>query len=255
MYVSGQMVPGLGVTDLKLLDDWIKQGHKLMDSVGGVMLVVAAVGLAVLVVVRVVVNRTRTAPLGWAVSPAKRVAMGDLRGTTEAQQPLEQTLSFTAAGMEFGVPILKVREVLPYESVTEVPGAPGSVRGVASVRGTVVPVLDLGAKLGRGVAAATKRSCILVVEARPAGVPVTLSVFADAVNEVVEVRAKDVESPSVFEGGAKPPCLVGLVKLEKGPVLLIDIHRLLTAYEAEVVGAALAPVAAKQAAAPAPTGG
>lgn len=156
-----------------------------------------------------------------------------MRETAETPQQGGQVLAFTAGGAHYGIPILKVREILQYESVTEVPGAPASVLGVANVRGTIVPVLDLAAKLGRAGAAATKRSCILVVDVSPEGERYTLGVFADTVNEVVDLRAKDVEPPPAF-GGTKVPFLVGLGKPEKGLLLLIDLDRVLTAPEAEL---------------------
>jgi purine-binding chemotaxis protein CheW len=169
-----------------------------------------------------------------------------MRDTTEARQRMEQILSFTAAGADFGVSILKVREILQYESVTEVPGAPASVRGVANVRGAVVPVLDLGARLGRGAAAPTKRSCILVVDVAPAGEPLTLGVFADAVNEVVDLQPGDVEPPPVLGGGVKLSYIVGLGRLGKRFILLVDLDRVLSASEAKHA-AAVATSAARRA--------
>jgi chemotaxis signal transduction protein len=164
-----------------------------------------------------------------------------MREASDGREELsEQMLSFTAGGADYGIPILKVREILQYETVTEVPGAPRSVRGVANVRGAAVPVLDLGAKLGRGASEPTKRSCILVVEISPAGEPLTLGVFADAVNEVVNMPAREIEPPPFLGAGAKLSYLVGVGKIGKAFLLLVDLDRILTASEAEIA-AEIAP--------------
>lgn len=232
MYVNGQ-VPGLSGAAPRLLGEEIEQGLKLLVSAGKVVLFVAALGLVGLVAVGVIVSRTVTAPHAGARSLAKRVAEGPPQVPDEGIK-VQQILAFTAAGTEFGVPIVKVREIVQYESVTDVPGAPALVRGVATVRGAVVPVLDLCAKFGRGVAEATKRSCILVVDVSPAGEPLKLGLFADAVNEIVELPAGDVEPPAGFGRGAERSCIVGLGKLGKRFLLLVDVDRILTASEAQL---------------------
>src|SRR5689334_10237611 len=113
-----------------------------------------------------------------------------MRDMAETQaDSASQYLSFSVAETDYGVPILKVKEILEYEEVTRVPGTPASIRGVINVRGAVVPVVDLGVKFGKPEAIATKRSCVLVVEVQ-ADATLTLGVFADAVNEVVDLRAE-----------------------------------------------------------------
>src|SRR5512138_1586538 len=108
-----------------------------------------------------------------------------------------QYLSFTIAGTDYGLPILVVKEILQYEELTRVPGTPASIRGVLNVRGQVIPVIDLAVKFGRGESVPTKRTCVLVVEARmgDARDKVILGVLSDAVNEVLDLRADDIEPP------------------------------------------------------------
>ncbi len=164
---------------------------------------------------------------------------------------VKQHLSFTIAGTDYGVPILKVKEILQYEEPTRVPGTPGSIRGVLNVRGAVVPVVDLGVKFGKAEVAPTKRTCVLVVETRAGADVLTVGVLADAVNEVVDLRPEDVEPPPAFGSGVRLDYLVGMGKVGKGFVLLVDIDRVLTASEAElaaqVAAAEAAPAEAAQA--------
>lgn len=169
---------------------------------------------------------------------------------------VRQHLSFSIAGTDYGVPILKVKEILQYEEPTRVPGTPASIRGVLNVRGAVVPVVDLGVKFGKGAAEPTKRTCVLVVETHAGVDALTVGVLADAVNEVVDLRPEDVEPPPAFGAGIRLDYLVGMGKVGKGFVLLVDIDRVLTASEAElaaqVAAAESAPAPAVEAQAPAP---
>jgi purine-binding chemotaxis protein CheW len=159
-----------------------------------------------------------------------------------------QYLSFTIAGTDYGLPILTVKEILQHEAPTPVPGAPASIRGVINVRGAVVPVLDLAVKLGRGETVATKRTCILVVEARAGGERLTLGVLADAVNEVLDLPADAVEPPPAFGTGIHLDYLTGVGKVGKSFVLLLDVDRVVSASEAELAAQAAAVDAAAAAA-------
>jgi purine-binding chemotaxis protein CheW len=157
-----------------------------------------------------------------------------------------QYLSFTIAGTDYGLPILAVKEILQHDEPTRVPGTPGSIRGVINVRGSVVPVVDLAVKFGKGETAATKRTCILVVEARIGGERLTLGVVADAVNEVLDLPPEAIEPPPAFGTNVRIDYLVGMGKVGKGFVLLLDVDRVLSASEAELAAAAAAqPVTAE----------
>jgi purine-binding chemotaxis protein CheW len=168
----------------------------------------------------------------------------------EQPEQANQFLSFTLAGSDYGLPILKVREILSFEGATAVPGTPASIRGVVNVRGSVVPVVDLALKFGRAGTEATKRTCILVVDATSGGEPITVGLLAAAVNEVVELAAADVEPPPSFGTGVRVDYLLGLGKTASGFVLLLDIDRVLSASESELAAAAAAVPASTAPAAP-----
>jgi purine-binding chemotaxis protein CheW len=153
------------------------------------------------------------------------------------QEQATQFLSFSVAGSDYGLPILKVREILSYEGATPVPGTPASIRGVVNVRGAVVPVVDLAVKFGRPATEATKRTCVLVVDAVSGGESITIGLLAAAVNEVVELAAGDVEPPPAFGTGVRVDYLLGLGKTPAGFVLLLDLDRVLSASEAEIAAA------------------
>jgi purine-binding chemotaxis protein CheW len=170
---------------------------------------------------------------------------------SEAKAP--QYLSFTVAGTDYGLPILAVKEILQHDEPTAVPGTPPSIRGVLNVRGQVVPVVDLAVKFGKGRTVPTKRTCILVVEARVNTDRAVVGMLADSVNEVLDLPASEVEPPPAFGTQVKLDLLTGMGKVGKGFVLLLDADRVLSASEAEAAAqaAALDAVAAPAPAAPA----
>jgi purine-binding chemotaxis protein CheW len=149
-----------------------------------------------------------------------------------------QFLSFDAGGTRFGVPILKVKEILQYEGVTRVPGTPRSIRGVINVRGAVVPVVDLSVKFGRGASGETRRSCVLVVEMAARDGALTLGVLSDAVDEVIDLAPAEIEPPPAFGAGIRLDYVTGMGKVAKGFVVLLDMDRVLSATESELVAAA-----------------
>jgi purine-binding chemotaxis protein CheW len=144
-----------------------------------------------------------------------------------------QYLSFSLRGTEYAVGILKVKEILQWEATTRVPSTPRSVRGVINLRGQVVPVVDLAAKFGLGETEPSRLTCILIVEALLEGTPAVVGVMADSVQEVIELGADDVEPTPAFGTQVKVDFLLGVGKIGKRFVLLIDLDRVISADEKE----------------------
>ena len=145
----------------------------------------------------------------------------------------KQYLSFSLAGSEYGIPILKVKEILQYETITRVPSTPRSVRGVINLRGSVVPVVDLAAKFGLPETPLTRWTCILIVEALLDGQRTVMGVMSDAVREVIELGPQDVEPPPAFGTQVRVDHLLGMGKAGKRFVLLLDVDRVISADEQE----------------------
>jgi purine-binding chemotaxis protein CheW len=151
----------------------------------------------------------------------------------------QQYLAFSLAGGDYAVGILKMKEILQYEDVMPVPATPPSIRGVLNLRGRVVPVVDLAVKFGAPAAAVTRRTCVLVVETVLGGVATVMGLVADAVSEVIELGADDIEPPPAFGTHFHVDYLLGMGKVGKKFVLLLEIERLLSADERELAAAAL----------------
>jgi purine-binding chemotaxis protein CheW len=154
-----------------------------------------------------------------------------------------QYLTFQSHGEEFAVAVLRVREIIEYGTVTRVPSTPAYIRGVINLRGTVVPVFDLAAKFGGAVSEITRRSCIVILEVVLDGEETLVGILADAVDQVVDLGADDIEPPPPFGTRVRVEFLTGMGKLGQGFVLILDTDRLLSSNEilAGEAAAAAAP--------------
>jgi len=143
-----------------------------------------------------------------------------------------QYLTFQVADAEYGVGILQVREIIEYDTITRVPHAPPAVRGVINLRGSVVPVVDLAVKFGLSESRITKRSCVIVVECLLDGALTVMGVLCDAVSQVIDLTAADIEPAPAFGSRVRIEFLRGMGKVGGKFVLLLDLDRLLSAQEA-----------------------
>ncbi|MFY0578735.1 chemotaxis protein CheW [Cystobacter fuscus] len=151
----------------------------------------------------------------------------------EAPETSTQYLSFILAGEEFALGILQVKEIIEYDTVTRIPGAPVWVRGVFNLRGSVVPVVDLAVKLGLPPATVTKWSCIVVVEVKLGGEQLVLGLLVDAIGQALELQPSEVVPPPSFGAPVHVDYLLGmgLPAGEKKFVLLMDLDKVLCAQE------------------------
>jgi chemotaxis signal transduction protein len=170
----------------------------------------------------------------------------DVNSTTVAAQR-RQYLGFTVAGGDYAVPILMVKEILPYEGVTRIPSTSRSLRGVTNVRGSVLPVVDLAWKIQFDETIVTKRTCVLVVEVELNGGSLGVGVMADAVSEVIELATGDIDEPPPLGGDVVAPYVIGLGKVGRRLVLLLDLEAVLSADERDLARAAAAEAVVSQA--------
>ena len=141
-------------------------------------------------------------------------------------EPL-QYLTFVLGGEAFAIGILAIKEIIEYGHLTEVPMMPASVRGVINLRGAVVPVMDLQARFGRPASAVTKRTCIVIVETGEADDGQVIGVVVDAVNEVLELPASDIEPPPSFGSAIRSDFVCGMAKVRGKFVIVLDVANVL----------------------------
>jgi purine-binding chemotaxis protein CheW len=148
-------------------------------------------------------------------------------GTAEGQQ----YLTFTLGQEMFAVGILHIREIIEYGSVTTVPLMPAFVRGVINLRGSVVPVIDLAARFGRPLCAITRRSCIVIVELESGGERQELGVLVDAVSEVLEIPAAEIEPAPAFGAKIRTDFIAAMGKVMDRFVILLNMNKVLAVEE------------------------
>jgi purine-binding chemotaxis protein CheW len=138
-------------------------------------------------------------------------------------------LTFALAQEEYGLPVLKVREIIKMMDVTGVPQVPRHIRGVINLRGKVIPVIDLRIKFGLDAQDTTEQTCIIVVEVDIAGRHVMLGMVVDRVSEVLNIAAEEMEPTPDFGERLTTDYLCGVAKIKGKVKLLLDLDRVLAA--------------------------
>lgn len=161
--------------------------------------------------------------------------MGDLTNVGQPQRTAagdnQQYLTFLLADEMFAVGIQRVREIIEYGNVTTVPMMPRFVRGVINLRGSVVPVIDLSARFGRGVSDIHRRTCVVIVEVEHEGAKQELGVVVDAVSEVLDIPQSEIEPAPAFGARIRADFISGMGKVDGRFVILLNVDRVLAVEE------------------------
>ena len=136
-------------------------------------------------------------------------------------------LTFQLAGEEFGILVLKVREIMGIQEITAVPRVPSHVKGVLNLRGKVVPVIDLRLRFGLPPAEYTARTCIIVTQTEGESGLMLTGVIVDGVSEVVNLAASDIEDTPDFGEEVASQYLLGMAKVKGKVKILLDINKVL----------------------------
>ena len=135
-----------------------------------------------------------------------------------------QLVVFGLAGETYGVDISSVREIIQMQAITSVPGTATSVKGVTNLRGTVIPVVDLGKRFGLAEAEHDKNTRIVVINSRDN----PIGVIVDSVDEVLRIPENLIEPPSQMILTSRSEYLLGIVKLSNKLVILLDTDKVLS---------------------------
>jgi purine-binding chemotaxis protein CheW len=132
-------------------------------------------------------------------------------------------LTFALANEEYGLEILKVREIIGYMDITAVPQTPHHVKGVINLRGQVIPVVDLRAKFGMETVEITDQSCIIVVEITQGDRSFSTGIVVDHVQEVLDIDGQDIEATPQFGSAVDTSFILGMGKIGDSVKILLDI--------------------------------
>jgi purine-binding chemotaxis protein CheW len=140
-------------------------------------------------------------------------------------------LTFSLAGEEYGIGILKVREIVGMMSITRIPQTPLYIKGVVNLRGKVIPVVDLRLKFGMDAMDYTDRTCIIVVEIAGTDKKIPMGVVVDSVSEVLNIHRSDIEETPNFGTKIETDYILGMAKINGGVKILLDIDRVMSGAE------------------------
>ena len=137
-------------------------------------------------------------------------------------------LTFSLAGEEYGIGILKVREIIGMMVITSIPQTPGYVKGVINLRGKVIPVIDLRLKFGMASTDYTERTCIVVAEIKGGDRIIQIGIVVDSVSEVLNIKPGEIEDTPTLGARMDMSYILGMAKMAGGVKILLDIDRVLS---------------------------
>ena len=149
-----------------------------------------------------------------------------IEGTT-----VQPYLTFKLGAEVFALEVKKVREVLDFTTITKVPRTPEFLRGVIHLRGSVVPVVDLRLGFGLDSVEPTVNTCIIVVEVVMAQETIIVGALADAVEEVIDIDASDIQPPPRLGSAIQTDFIQGMGKRENGFLMILNIDRIFSTGE------------------------
>lgn len=148
----------------------------------------------------------------------------------------QQYLTFMLGGEMFAIGILGIKEIIEYGHLTSVPLMPAHIRGVINLRGAVVPVIDLSARFGRDGTQVTRRTCIVILEVLAGEGKQDIGVVVDAVNEVVEIPADQIEPAPDFGARIRTDFIQGMGKVGERFVIILSVNHVLSVEELAALG-------------------
>ncbi len=148
-------------------------------------------------------------------------------------------MTFKLAAEEYGLEIMKVREIIRLMEITRVPRTQEFMRGVINLRGRVIPVVDLRLKFGMPRTESTDQTVIIVVQYAVGAQEITMGILVDEVLEVLSIGSDNIEpSPAFGSAVVDTQFILGVGKADKRVIFLLDIGRVLSAQETAQVAQA-----------------
>lgn len=147
---------------------------------------------------------------------------------------LIQLVTFSLGDEEYGVNVLKVREIIRMTPITRVPNALPYVEGVINLRGKVIPIASIRRKLRLEDVERDSRTRIMVMEVGSE----LMGYIVDAVSEVIRITGNEIQPPpAVVNGGLEQDCLFGVINRNERLLVLLDLEKLFSFAERQTMGA------------------
>ena len=138
-------------------------------------------------------------------------------------------LTFTLGKEDYGVNIMKVKEIIGMMLITAMPWAPVFIKGVINLRGKVIPVVDLRLKFGMEAVAHTENTCTIVMELEKGADRILVGIVVDSVSEVLQINGEDIDETPAIGADTDMNFILGMAKIGNTVKMLLDIDRVLNA--------------------------
>jgi purine-binding chemotaxis protein CheW len=169
-----------------------------------------------------------------AVVDDERARLGMAGGRTDDESEQDgggQYLTFVAAEHTYAISIAAIKEIIEYPSITTIPLMPAFIRGVINLRGSVVPVIDLAARLGHPLPPTSRRTCIVIVEMHHEEDRFDMGLVVDGVSEVLEIASKDLEPPPSFGARIRADFIQAMARVHGHFVIVMCLEQVLSIEE------------------------
>ena len=152
--------------------------------------------------------------------------MSDIVQATTSEP--QQYLTFMLTGEPYAINIQRIKEIIQYGELTEVPRMPAFIRGVINLRGAVVPVIDLSSRFGKLPTVVGRRNCIIIIEVEVGSETQSIGVMVDSVNAVLEIPATEIEPAPKFGSNIHTDFIAGMGKIDGKFVIILNIQYVLS---------------------------
>lgn len=140
-------------------------------------------------------------------------------------------LTFNLDENVYGIPILKVSEIIGIAPITPVPKMPHFIKGVINLRGKIIPVMDLRLKFDMIERAYDENTCIIIINLVVKGVDKKIGVVVDIVSEVCGIAGTDIEEPPSYGTDSDEGFISGVGKIKDKVAMLLDIEKVIFSHD------------------------
>lgn len=155
--------------------------------------------------------------------------------TSQQLETGHETLVFALGQEEYGIDILKVQEIRGYDAVTTIANSPAFLKGVINLRGTIVPIVDMRIKFNLGKVEYNQFTVVIILNVAKR----VVGMVVDAVSDVITLLPEQIKPAPEFGSALKTEYIHGLGTVDNRMIILVDIEKLMTSQEMELIDTAL----------------
>ncbi len=142
-----------------------------------------------------------------------------------------ELLTFTLGSEEYGIDILKVQEIRGYDAVTTIANSPDFIKGVINLRGIIVPIVDMRIKFKLGNVTYNELTVVIILNVADR----VIGIVVDGVSDVITLTAEQLKPAPEFSSTMDMQYITGLGTVEQRMIIVMDIEKLMTSRDMELV--------------------